>query len=424
MSKYFTSVYKNYLDKIELDKNIETNCNALIDKMASLDTSLNNFTRSIENSSWNEQCKDQLLQSLIPNIRNNSAVLKNGVLNNLNTVIKLVKNDLYEMLVELKEKDDEYCEYQEKIAKEELNSSDASYLKGKVEALDKLLVNLVKNIDSKILEIKSYNNIDTSVKASSSYLSDVDLQLTIDELIKLYKDTHIDSEDDSILGKLKAQVEENKIKKLFSSNNLKAGSKEDSDLSSMTLEYGNNALNNGNCIDMSLLGCDWKVVNTALSVSEYATDAYNRGIRQNSNSERYGDLCLAFSYVHASNLYNGSTGDNAESAYNWNHAGEFTDYFCDDKQQTLGVVYEQISEGKPVVMQVNGNKSGTSRHFVTVVGIKNSVQNAASVTEDDLLILDSWDCNLERMDTETSRFMTTGSQTNKSYSGYYLRLLK
>ena len=192
----------------------------------------------------------------------------------------------------------------------------------------------------------------------------------------------------------------------------------------MTLEYGNqSSLDNGNCIDLSLLGCDWKVVNTALSVSEYATDAYNRGIRQNSNTSRYGDLCLAFSYVHASNLYNGSTGDTAESAYNWNHAGEFSDYFNDNKQETLSVIYEQISEGKPVVMQVNGNTSGTSRHFVTVVGIKSSVTSASSITEDDLLILDSWDCNLERMDTDTSRFMTTGSQTNKSYSGYYLRLL-
>ena len=423
MSKYFTSVYKNYLDKIESDKNIETRCNALNDKIALLDTSLNNLTRSIGSSSWNEMCKGQLLQNLIPNIRNNSAVLKNGVLNNLNTVVKLVKTDLYEMLVELKEKDDEYCEYQEKIKLEDMSSSDSSYLKGKLVAMDKFLTDLVKNVDSKILEIKSYNSIDTTVTASSSYYSSIDLKLTIDELIDLYKKTHTDDEDDGILGRLKAQVEENKIRKLFSSNNLKTEKNDEPDLSTMTMEFSN-GLDNGNCVDFSLLGCDWKVVNTALSVSEYATDAYNRGIRQNSNSARYGDLCLAFSYVHASNLYNGSTADNAESAYNWNHANEFTDYFCDDKQQTLGVVYEQISEGKPVIMQVNGNSSGTSRHFVTVVGIKNNVVDAASVTEDDLLILDSWDCNLERMDTDTSRFMTTGSQTNKSYSGYYLRLLK
>ena len=75
-------------------------------------------------------------------------------------------------------------------------------------------------------------------------------------------------------------------------------------------------------------------------------------------------------------------------------------------------------------MQVNGNTQGTSRHFVTVVGVKSDVKSAQDVKESDLLILDSWDCNLERMDTDSSRFMTTGSQTHKSYSGYYLRLLK
>ena len=75
-------------------------------------------------------------------------------------------------------------------------------------------------------------------------------------------------------------------------------------------------------------------------------------------------------------------------------------------------------------MQVNGNKAGTSRHFVTVVGIKSDVKSADQVQESDLLILDSWDCQLERMDTNTSRFMTTGKDTNKSYSGYYLRIMK
>lgn len=424
MSKYFTSVYKNYLDKIELEKNIETSCNDLSDKIALLDTSLNNYVRTIENSSWNEKCKTELLQSYIPIIRKNTEIIKNGVLNNLKNVVTLVRNDLYNSLEELKVKDEEYCKLVENTNLSEMNSADSSYYKSKIEAMDKLLVNLAKNVDSKILEIKGYNNIDTSVVVGASS-SDMNLSLTAEELLKLYRKTHIDEDDDSILGRLKAQVEENKIKKLFSSGGLSIGSGSNGEnISDIPIETGQNELDSGNCVDISLLDGNWKVVNTALSVTEYTADAYNKGIRQNSNPGRYGDLCLAFSYVHASNLYNGSTGDNAESAYNWNHAGEFTDYFNDDKQATLGVVYEQIKAGKPVVMQVNGNTQGTSRHFVTVVGVKSDVKSAQDVKESDLLILDSWDCNLERMDTDSSRFMTTGSQTHKSYSGYYLRLLK
>ena len=71
----------------------------------------------------------------------------------------------------------------------------------------------------------------------------------------------------------------------------------------------------------------------------------------------------------------------------------------------------------------HGNKQGTSRHFVTVIGFKQGVSRD-SITEDDLLILDSWDGKIERMDQENSRFMTSGKDCGKSYSGYRLRVLK
>ena len=80
--------------------------------------------------------------------------------------------------------------------------------------------------------------------------------------------------------------------------------------------------------------------------------------------------------------------------------------------------------GKPVVLQVNGNKAGTSRHFVTVVGFKDGVVSGSTLQETDLLIVDSWDGELESMDTEKSRFMTTGAACHKDYSGYRLRVFK
>lgn len=419
MSKYFTSVYKNYYDKIELNKNIVANCNSLNEKVTLLDSSVNNCTSYIVSSVWNEAGKNELMTSYLPKISRSTGILKNGVLVNLNKVVELVTNDLYNLLGELKVKDEEYCKIQDKLKQNDMEESDVIYNQGKLDALDKVLINLVKNVDNKILEIKSYNSIDTSSFLSTD-LSLLDDAKTKEELLALYKSTH-DEDDDTILGRLKAQVEENKLKKIFAGA---AGVASD-DTKYVTETYGSgSSLDSGNCIDLSILDANWKVVNTKLSVFEYASLAYNKGIRQNSNTERYSDLCLAFSYVHASNLYNGQTGDNAESAYNWNHAGEFYDYFNDNKQETLKTVYEQVSEGKPVIMQVNGNKAGTSRHFVTVVGIKSDVKSADQVQESDLLILDSWDCQLERMDTNTSRFMTTGKDTNKSYSGYYLRIMK
>ena len=175
---------------------------------------------------------------------------------------------------------------------------------------------------------------------------------------------------------------------------------------------------------LSTLGSEWIVANTAISAKDYEVYAYSKGIRQDSNSSRYGDACLAFSHVHAANMKTGYTGDNAESAMAWKYSSSFKDYFTNDKQQVMNTIYDEITNGNPVIIQVNGNKEGTVRHFVTVVGFNSSVTSASTLKDKDLLILDSWDCRLEAMNTSTSRFLTTGAQTGKTYSGYYLRLFK
>ena len=423
MSKYFISVYKNYLNKIESDKTMEQKYNALKDKMTLLNTSFSNYVDCIESSSWNEPGKNQIITSYIPKIKNNNNILINGILNNMGKVISLIKNDLYKMLLELKEQDEEYCRIQDKIKSNNISSDDLVYSKAKLNAMDTILVNLVKSVDNKIIEINSYNDLNEAKTAVYSPLDAIDLETTKASLMDLYLKTHKHSENDSILSKIKAKVEENKIRKLLSGKYIlnKKGMKT---ISKIEEEVEIDNFSDAKCLDLSLLGENWKVIDTKMSVSEYVAIAYNKGIRQNSNPEKYGDYCLAFSYVHASNLYNGEVDANADCAYKWNHAGEFYDFFNDSKEETLKMVYNQIKEGKPVVMQVNGNSKGTNRHFVTVVGIKSSIPNEDSIKESDLLILDSWDGKLERMDTSTSRFMTTGKQTRKSYTGYYLRILK
>lgn len=417
MSKYFTSVYKNYYEKIESDKNIETNYNALNDRVSTYDSSIKNYISNIDNSNWIEKGKTELINSYLPTITNHNNILKASVSIVLSKVIFLVKNDLYNLLVDLKEKDDEYCNIQDKLKSGNLDVEDTEYYQSKLDVMDKVLTNLVNDVDNKILEIKHYNTIDVlSIVEINSALGTADLTKTAEELLELYKKTHKDDEDASIVDRLKAQAEENRINKMFKSS-------DNDNMEDIQISSTGSSLDDANCVDLSLLDTNWKIVNTPINVAEYASIAYNKGIRQNSNTERYGDLCLAFSYVHASNLVTADTSDNAESAYNWKHAGEFHDYFNDNKQETLETIYNEIAEGKPVIMQVNGNKTGTCRHFVTVVGIKSDVKSAQNLQESDLLILDSWDGQLERMDTSSSRFMTTGSQTGKSYSGYYLRLL-
>jgi len=171
------------------------------------------------------------------------------------------------------------------------------------------------------------------------------------------------------------------------------------------------------------LSDSWTVVSTKAGIESYSK-AVEGKVSQNANSSLYGDKCLSFAETHAYALYTGNTGDSAATAANYPHGGSFTSWYSDSKQETLQKIYEQVSQGKPVVIQVNGNKAGTSRHFVTVVGFRNNVNETNQLSEKDLLIIDSWDGKVERMDQANSRFLTSGKDCGKSYSGYYLRVLK
>ena len=189
------------------------------------------------------------------------------------------------------------------------------------------------------------------------------------------------------------------------------------------VKWNDQVYGTGKIKKVSLLGGVWNVVDTKMDLNTYASYIASAGVRQNSDTKKYSDYCLAFSYVHAYDLYNGTKGT-AVMAGNYAHASAFEDYYSDDKSKVLQKVYSEIMSGRPVILQVNGNTAGTSRHFVTVVGLKTSVTDPSQITEDDLLIIDSWDGKIERMDTDTSRFMTTGAQCHKEYSGYRLRVLK
>ena len=149
MSKYFTSVYKNYYDKISADKNIETNVNSLNDKLTSLDTATKTFINYFESSNWNEKGKLELINSYLPKIVKNTNILRNNVSYNMSKVVNLVKNDLYNLLVELKERDEEYCKLQDSIRNDYLEEEDLVYKKSKLELMESLIVNVVNNIDKK-----------------------------------------------------------------------------------------------------------------------------------------------------------------------------------------------------------------------------------------------------------------------------------
>ena len=172
------------------------------------------------------------------------------------------------------------------------------------------------------------------------------------------------------------------------------------------------------------------MADTATDPETYSKYAISHGVRQNANVTDWGNKCLSFSETHAVDMYEGSK-SNGKYAAGYHAGNNLETYYNDSKEETLAKIYEEVINGKPVVLQVNGNvktdkngnRTADSRHYATVVGFKGGVSQS-SIKEEDLIIIDSWDAKLETMDTEKSRFMTNGAQCHKTYSGYMLRIFR
>ena len=182
--------------------------------------------------------------------------------------------------------------------------------------------------------------------------------------------------------------------------------------------------NPGGTIQVNTLGDNFTVINTRVKVLDYVSIIQKRGVFQSSNIKKYTDMCLGFADTHSWGLYTGNTSYTADDGANYTGASNFASYINDSKQDVLSKVYNEISNGRPAILQVNGNSKGTSRHFVTVVGFNSRVTSPSTITEKDLLIIDSYDGRLERMDQNGSRFMTSGKDCHKDYSGYRMHYLK
>ncbi len=211
-----------------------------------------------------------------------------------------------------------------------------------------------------------------------------------------------------------------KPQKVGSDNN---NSNNDNNGNTENITFSNEDLS-GNMKIGTVSGQSYKMVNTKADVIKYAQHLQQKGVSQNSNTDLYSGYCLGFSYTHAWGLYNGNGNYTAEDGKNYTGAGNFRTYISDSERDILAKTYEELTNNRPVIIQVNGNKAGTSRHFVTVVGFKESVKNANDITAEDLLIIDSWDAKLETMDTPSSRFLTTGAMCHKDYSGYRIQYMK
>ena len=403
MSEYYTDTYKNYYEKLSSTKETSKV------KYVSEETvnKLKNLKGQISSSNWKELAVERLANGVIANIEDDSKVLDTNIVNSLNEARAMSYDELLPALEKLKTTDEKYDKVVNKL--KTCTESEKASLTSEKASLEKLLKTYKNNVDNTVSKIKKVSSIKDAHGSHRPVYKILSRGLTLekDDTGRLVN-----------LSTAAGAVTLSGVKKASTSSSTKSSS------TTKSTSTGSNSSSTTGTVKLEALGGTWKVVNTKTSLTDYAKTVQQNKICQTNDTAKYGDYCLAFSYVHASNMKNGQV-DNAAAAGNYKHSGEFYTFVNDDKQVVLNKVYDEINKGNPVILQVNGNSKGTVRHFVTVVGYKDSVTSGSTITEKDLLILDSWDGQVERMDTSSSRFLTTGKSCGKKdYSGYRLQVMK
>ena len=170
---------------------------------------------------------------------------------------------------------------------------------------------------------------------------------------------------------------------------------------------------------------EYRVIQGAWNLKDFVNNMRSRGIYQGSNESKYSGHCLSFAFFHTHVLYTGDKSGNADIAMKYGGNG-LKEYDNNDKQEVLKIIYNELIQGKPLVLQVNGNSEGTSRHYVTVVGMKKTVTSAGDLKDTDLLIFDAHQGTIRKVGVKGSgnRFMVTGAACRKDYSGYQIYYYK
>ena len=201
-------------------------------------------------------------------------------------------------------------------------------------------------------------------------------------------------------------------------------------LSNGTSVGTSSALLNGTAVSYTFEGEQYVIANTKNSLDTYMGILKKYNVAQDKaackiisdspscgGSERDNDTCLSFAETFVHDMYFGTyTSDWCASQYK--RASALQDVASDDLSEVLGRAYEEINNGRPVVILVHYKKS-SSRHFVAMVGYRASVASSGVLTKDDLLLLNT-NGKLTRAGGEKLEVIRDTHEPNK----YRIRVLR
>ena len=156
--------------------------------------------------------------------------------------------------------------------------------------------------------------------------------------------------------------------------------------------------NHDNMLGLDYNNQDFYVVDTKISVTDYAAYLQKNGMTQNNGL--LGGDCMLLSQYYAMDMLRGTY--TSKSTMRDRGGGPATRMnekcLSGNANDVLNYVYDEVSSGNPVVLQVTQKKSNQGlRHLVTVVGYRSDVKSASDLTPDKILVIDNVDGKIQTL---------------------------
>ncbi len=181
------------------------------------------------------------------------------------------------------------------------------------------------------------------------------------------------------------------------------------------------SLGSDHMIKITINGQDFYVVDTKISVEDYEKYVQNNKLYQNAGL--LGGECMILSQYYAVDLMRGTyTSKGSMASLSGGPATRINNHVTSQNEQdVLNYAYNEINEGRPVVLQVtqvNSNKG--LRHLVTMVGYTPDVKSAADLNPDNILVLDCVDGKLQTLGQARSEGGHERRMFNQGGKGYHV----
>lgn len=387
METFFVNPYKKYYEKLNADTNLVNSGNQMKEKGSYLVSTVTRLSSQINSSVWKELGYDEIVNTTLPTLSLLVSTLNDCIASGLVVATDLAINTLLPALTKLKEEDTLY------------NNTNTE------------LKALVAPPQTKTVKEHWYS-LNTIEVANEEYTEYLNKKASLEKSLSTHETTckNLITEIDETITKINElnSVVSTKVETSVSSTTgvrNHDGKKEYGLSSSMEVSRTATLINYG----------EYYVVNTNYSVIDYYNHIQEKKIYQAADS-RYSNSCSSVAHLHAKEMTFGKAGNNLhnlmqkggiDSCYHKNN------FLSENKQVVLNEIYNELSKGRPVTLNCANNNGG--RHWVTVIGFKTEVKSGSELKAEDLLILDAWDGEIERMDCEDSRVMASGRTTGQNY---------